>query len=108
PSRHGPGKLALSVPEELGGDERRWTRGGIHADEGARRSLRSLVDRARDELLTRTGLASDQYGGVRRSHLRDVRQHRAQGWGGADDLLEHRGIVDLLTEDDVLPLQPIF
>src|SRR5262249_49197586 len=107
-SREGPGKRALLVPEELRGDERRWNRRAVHADEGARRSLRSLVDRAGDELLPRTGFASDQYGGVHRSHLQDMRQHRAQGWGGADDLLEHRGIIDLLTEDDVLPLQPIF
>src|SRR5262249_39027111 len=84
-----PGKRSLLMAEQLRGDERGWNRGAVDTDEGVRRSLRSLVDRAGDELLPGTGLPGDQHGRIRRSDLRDVRQYRAQGRRDANDLFEH-------------------
>ena len=63
------------------------------------------MDGPGDELLARAGLAGDQHGGIGRRDLGHVGEHRPEGRGGADDLLEHRRLVDLLTEDDVLSLQ---
>ena len=62
----------------------------------------SVVDSPGDELLACAGLAGDQHGRIRRRHLGHERQDRAKRRRGADDLLEHGGLVDLLTEDNVL------
>ena len=103
----GPGERALLVTEQLRRDERRRNRRAIHGDESPGGAWRSLVDRPGDELLARAGLAGDQHGRIRRRHLGHVRQNRPKRRRDADDLLEHGGLVDLLTEDDVLALQPI-
>ena len=65
------------------------------------------MDRAGDELLPGAGLAGDEYRRVGRRDLRHAREHRAQRWRGAHDLLEHRRPVDLLAEREVLVAHPL-
>src|SRR5262249_61547907 len=52
------------VPEQLGGDQRRWNGSTVDSDEAVRRSPRAMVDRTSDELLPSPGLARDQHCGV--------------------------------------------
>ena len=93
-----PGERALLVAEQLRRDELARNGRAIDADEGPRGARRSLVDRARDELLARAGLTGDQHGRIRRRDLGHVGEHRLQRRRRPDDLLEHRGPVHLVPQ----------
>jgi hypothetical protein len=102
------GERTLLVAEQLRRDERRRNRGTIHRDEGPRRARGSLVDGPGDKLLAGAGLTGDQHGRIRRRHLRDLRQNGPKRRRGADDLLEHRGAIDLFAQREVLASNPVF
>src|SRR3989441_8516338 len=89
--------------DECGGHRR-----AIHADEGAARTARALVDRARDQLLAGASLAEDEDGGICWGDLRDLCEHLAQRRRGADDLFEHRGAVDVFAQRAILALRALF
>ena len=65
------------------------------------------MDRPRDELLAGTRFPGDQHRGVGRCHPRHLGEHRLQRLGDTDNLLEHRGRVDLLAQRQVLAEHPI-
>src|SRR2546430_423662 len=102
------GKGALLVAEQLRRDERGGDRRAIHADEGAARTARALVDRARDQLLAGASLAEDEDGGICWGDLRDLCQHLAERRRGADDLFEHRGAVDIFAQHQILITDTLF
>src|SRR5262249_18933683 len=105
PALHGAGERSLFMAEELRRDERWRNHGTVHAHEDARRSPRSFVDRTGDKLFAGTGFASDQDRRVRRSNLGNVRKNRQQRSRDADDFLEHRRLLDFLSERDVFLLE---
>src|ERR1700736_2833031 len=85
----GPGEGALLVAEELGGHQRRWSDSAIHPRENRPGSTRTLVNRASDQLLSRTTLTGDQNSGIARSNSHHLRGHAADRLGRTADLLEH-------------------
>ena len=57
-----------------------------------------------DELLPRSRLSGDENGRVGRCHARDVLEDPPELGRRPDDLLEHRRLVELLAEREVLVL----
>src|SRR5271154_4074395 len=51
--------LNLLMAEQFGRDQVAWDCRAVHADKGLRRTLRSLVDRTRDQFFARPGFAGD-------------------------------------------------
>src|SRR5206468_747243 len=92
--REGP----LFMAEQLRGDQ--FARDGRTVDghECPRGPAGAPVNGARDEFLAGTGLPGDQNSGVAAGHFGDSREQRVQRGRSADDLLEHRRLVDLLPE----------
>ena len=74
PRRAGEG--ALLVAEQLAGDDAGGEGGAVDGDEQPLPARAELVDRPRDQLLARAGLAEDQHGAVGRGDLPDGRTHR--------------------------------
>ena len=95
------------MAEELGRDEVAGNGRAVHTDKGARGALRPPMDRAGHQLLARAGLTGNENRGIGWRDLGDAREHRLQGGRGADDLLEHRGLVDFLPQRHVFLLQPL-
>src|SRR5260221_4997914 len=62
----------------------------------------------RDELLAGAGFAGDQHRRIAAGDLRNVRQDGGQRRRAADNLFEHRGLVDFLSKRNVLLLQFLF
>ena len=73
-----------------------------------RGTLRPSVDRTSDQFFARPGFAGDQNSGVGGSDLGYTREHRSQGRRSADDLLEHRCLIDFFAQRDVLVLESLF
>src|SRR5471030_2078825 len=61
----------------------------------------------RDEFFAGAGLAGDQHGRIATGDLRHLRQDGGQRWRAADNLLEHRRLVDFFSQRHVLLLQPL-
>src|SRR5882672_10372827 len=59
----------------------------------------------RDEFFAGAGFAGDQNGRIAAGDLRHLRQDGGQRGRAADNLLEHRGLVDFLSKCNVLLLQ---
>ncbi len=74
PRRAGEG--ALLVAEQLADDDAGGERGAVDGDEQPLPARAELVDRPRDQLLARAGLAEDQHGAAGRGDLPDRRTHR--------------------------------
>ena len=66
------------------------------------------MDRAGHEFLARSGFAGNEYCGIGRCGLGDSRKDRLQSRRGSDDFLEHRSLVDLLAEREILILHSLF
>src|SRR5689334_21062891 len=98
---------ALLVTKELGSDQRGRDGGAIHADKRLLGSSRPLVDGAGDQFLSRAGLAQNQNRGIGRGHLGDLTQHLAQRFRRADDVLEHRLSIDLLSQREIFVAYPL-
>src|SRR4051812_24576925 len=58
----GAGECSACMPEELALGERLWHRRAVDRDEGFVASWSARLDRTRDELLPRAGLAEDEHG----------------------------------------------
>src|SRR5262249_23732818 len=95
-----PRERALLVTEQLRGDQRGRNRGTVHAHECTGSPHRTFVDRPRDELLPRSRLSRDEDGRVRRRNPGYARSDRPEAGRRPDDLLEHRRLVDFLTESE--------
>ncbi len=63
------------------------------------------VNGARNQFLSRPGLAGDQSAGVGRSYLGYARKYRLQCARRSDNLLEHRCLIDFFAQRDILVLQ---
>src|SRR5258707_14926739 len=61
-----------------------------------------------EELFAGTGFAANQNRRIAAGDLGHLRQDGGERGRGADNLLEHRGLVDLLSQRDVLLLQSLF
>src|ERR1700686_3106715 len=59
----------------------------------------------RDEFFAGAGFTGDQNRRIAAGDLRPLRQDRGQCGRAADNLFEHRGLVDFLSKRDVLLLQ---
>src|ERR1700745_562637 len=90
-------KRSFLVTEQLRGDQRLRYCCTVHAHEWPREPQRSLVNRAGDKLLTRSGLTGDKDRGFSRRNLGDSSQDRSQSGRSSDDLLEHRSLIDFLA-----------
>ena len=73
---------------------------------GASAARADVVNRARDQLLARTGFSLDKNGGIRRRDALDLFEHRFQSRTIADELLESARISVLLTELESLRQLP--
>src|SRR5690606_10532492 len=81
------GERPLLVAEKLALDEVRRNCAAVDRDKGAIGTRRLLMDRARDELLSRPVVANDQHGGVPGRHLFDEPEDLLHGRRAPDDLL---------------------
>src|SRR5207245_4785837 len=108
PPLHRAGEGSFLVAEQLGCNERGRDGGAIHADECPARTLGVLVNRPGDELLARTRLTKNEDGSVSAGHPRHLSEHAPKRPGRADDLLEHRGVIDFVPEGLVLILHALF
>ncbi len=99
------GERALLVAEQLALEQRLGQRGAVDLDERAVRAPAQAVDRARDQLLARAGLARDEHGRVGRRNALDQLQNRNERTAAADDFLEIVNRLDLLKEVRVLSTQ---
>src|SRR5580700_1686799 len=61
----------------------------------------------RDEFFAGTGFAADQNRRIAAGDLGHSRQDRGERGRGADNLFEHRGLVDFLSKRHVLLLQSL-
>src|SRR5260370_18387466 len=104
---HGPGERAFPRAEEVRGNQVARNGGAVEGDERSRGTPRPPVNRSRDELLSRAGLAADEHRRIAGGDLARAREHRRQRWRRADNLLEHRRPVDLLSQGDVFLLQSL-
>ncbi len=95
------------MTEQLRGDQGNGNCGAVDADERIRRALRSLVDRASDQLLACPCLAQDQHCRIGRRDFHDFREDRLNRRRRADDLFEHELAVDLLAQRDVFFVKPV-
>ena len=73
----GAGERALFVAKELARDERGRERAAVDDDERATRARALIVERARDQLLARAGLADEEHGRVGLGGAADARHEPA-------------------------------
>src|SRR5260370_36326645 len=104
---HGPGERAFPRAEEVRGNQVARNGGAVEGDERSRGTPRPSVNRSRDQFLSRAGLAANEHRRIAGSDLARAREHRRQRWRRADNLLEHRRPVDLLSQGDVFLLQSL-
>src|SRR4029077_6620959 len=95
------------MAEQFRGDQVSRDGCAVHTDEGTSRPLRTFVDSAGDEFLTRAGLSHDQNGGVGGCDSGNPGKNSLQRLRSADNLFEHRGLVDFFPEGDVFMLQSL-
>ena len=79
---------ALLVAEELGLEQVLLQRRAVHLDEGARRAVRVVVNRPRDELLARARFAADEHGRIAARHLLHDAEHVLKRAARAHDAVE--------------------
>src|SRR6266849_1151244 len=96
------------MTKQFRGDERRRNRGAIYADKSMARTLGTLMDGTRNQFLPGTCFARDQHRGVGGSDLHDAGKDRFQRGRGADDLLKHEDLIDLLAQREVFIAHPLF
>src|SRR5229473_1712153 len=102
------GEGALLMTKELGSNQRCGDCGAIHTNKCPFPAVGSLVDGARDQLLSCAGFAQNQDGGIRTCHFADLAEHFTQCFGGADYVLKHRVTIDLLSQREVFVAHPLF
>src|SRR5580704_4259882 len=90
------------MSEELRGYEFGWNCRTVQANERARGSWGPFVDCSRDQLLPGSRFAQNQHRGIGCGHSVHGFQYLPKRLGGADNLLKHQGVVELLAKSDVL------
>ena len=101
----GAGEGPLLVPEQLALEQPGRNGGAIQFHERAFAARAQLVDRARHELLARSGFAGDEHRGIGRRHRLDFAQHAGERAASPDDLLELVLAADLVLEVQLLARQ---
>src|SRR6266849_3619571 len=104
---HRPGERALFVAKEFGRNQRWGKSCAVHAHEGALRPTRSLMDGAGDQFLTSSSLSTNKNARIGGSNFRYPRKHSLQPRRSADDLFEHKCLIDLLPERKVFVTHPL-
>ena len=82
--------------------------GAIHANKCSFRTPGSPVDSASYQFLASAGFAQKQNSGVGTGHLVDLAKYLAECFRRADDVLEHRITIDLLSQRDVFVPRSFF
>src|SRR6266567_6146763 len=93
------------MAKQFRGNQRGRKRSTIHTNERTTRSLRSFVNGTGDEFFACAGFPGNQNGRVGRSNFCNSGKNGLQRRRCADNFLEHRGLVDLLTKSNVFPLK---
>ncbi len=96
------------MAEPLALEEPRGRGGAVHRHERPAPALARRVNRPRDELLARAGLAEQQDAGIGRGHRGDLAQDAFQRPAFADDLSEMLGAADLFFEIDIFVREAVF
>src|SRR5260370_21452860 len=63
---------------------------------------------ASDQLFSRSSFSRNQDGRIGRRNFRHLPQHSPQSFGGANDLLKHRRVLDFLSQRDVFAARSFF
>src|ERR1700692_2928401 len=108
PALRGSRESSLFMAKQFRVNQRGRERSTIHTNEGATRSLRSFVNGTGDEFFAGAGFPGNQNGRVGRSDFGNSGENGLQRPRRADNLFEHRSLVDLLAEGDVLLSQSLF
>src|SRR5215472_11867677 len=66
------------------------------------------MDCSRDQFLSGSGFAQDQDRGIGGSHFLHRLQNPSKRLGGADNLLKHERLIELLAKSDVLIPRSLF
>jgi len=102
-----PGECPFIVAKQLRRDQLARHRRTVYADERSGATCRPPMDRAGHKFLARAGLARNQHGGIGPGDFGHAAKHRLQRRRCPDDLLEHRGSVDLVPQYEVLFIELI-
>src|SRR5262249_41536585 len=102
PIRVRVGERALLVAEELALEQVLRDRAAVDRHEGHVLARRTLMDRARDELLADAALALDEHRGLEVGDLRDGAEDLRHRGALREDGLELRLLLDLLLQRAVL------
>src|SRR4030095_3602483 len=97
-ARDRTGERTLRMPEELGFSKRLGNRRGIEPDKTLVRSRAVVVNRPRDQFLSRAGLALDQDSAVHRRHELEALEHGLHRRALADDVIEPIAIAELRAQ----------
>jgi hypothetical protein len=106
-SLQGAREGAFLVSEKLRGNQRLRDGGAVHPDEGSRCTFRSPMECARNQFFTRSGLAEDENGRIRRRNFCHLLQHLAHGFARTDNFLKHREAINFLAQRNVLVLEAL-
>src|SRR5580700_10179667 len=82
--------------------------GAIHANKCSFRTSGSPVDSTSYQFLASAGFAKKQNSGVGSGHPVDLTKHLTERFRRADDVLEHRVTVDLLSQRHVFVPRSLF
>src|ERR1700674_4224665 len=107
PTLGGSRESSLFMAKQFREDQRSRKRGTIHTNKGTTRSLGSFVNGTGDEFFACAGFPGNQNGGVGRSDFGNSGKNGLQRRRCTDNFLEHRSLVDLLTQGDVFLLKPL-
>src|SRR5246127_521356 len=102
------GEGSLLVTKELGSNQRSWYRGAINTDKCPVCALRSFMDGASYQFFSGAGFTQNQDCGIGRCYPGDLAKHSTQRFRRADNVLEHRLPINLLSQDDGFISHAIF
>src|ERR1700688_4892374 len=105
---HRASEGAFLVAKQLRRDQGGRNRRTVYADERLARTLRVLMYGASNQFFSGTGFAGDQHRGIGARHFHNVREHGLQGLRRAHNFLEHRDLLDIFAQSDVLFIELIF
>ena len=106
PLRSRPGKRPPLVPEQLALDQLRRQRRCIHRDKRPRLSPALLVNRPRDQLLTRTALPANQHPCIGHRHLADQIINPLHRAAATNQQPESRLLPNFIAKRLIFPPQP--
>src|SRR5260370_15161601 len=104
PALRGSREGSLFMAKQFRGNQRWRKRGTIHTDEGTSSPPGSFVNGTGDQFFACAGFPGNQNGGIGRADFGNPGKHGLQRHSCADNFLEHRCLVDLLTKNTILLL----